>query len=210
MDTSKLNVEIYDRYVENYVDKFMDLDLYRDTFDYLLNSIAEGGAVLELGCGPGNVVRYMSSKRPDLRILGIDLSPRMIEVAAAVNPGAEFRLMDIRHAGELEGHFDAVVSAFSIPYLSSGDVAAVFAEMRRLTARKKGMIYVSFMEGPRERSGFERTSFTGTSEMYLNYYPRTDIEALMQKQGFVIQQIHAKDYPETDGTVTTELIYLAV
>jgi hypothetical protein len=42
----------------------------------------------------------------------------MIEAAKKTNPGAAFKLLDIRHASEIEGDFDAVIAAFCIPYLS--------------------------------------------------------------------------------------------
>ena len=209
MNHQPRNVTIYNQYVQAYIDKFMDLALYKDSFDLLLQMLPPGGTVLELGCGPGNVVRYLGSKRADLQLLGIDLAPEMIEAAKKINPDAAFKILDIRRAGEIEGHFDAVIAAFCIPYLSSADLPDVFAQMKRLTTAKKGMIYVSCMEGPRERSGFERTSFTGESEMYINYYPRKQIESLLKAHDFVIKNFYTKDYPETDGSTTTDLIYLA-
>ncbi len=57
------NVSIYNQHVKEYMHKFMDLSLYKDTFDYLLNTLPLGGTMLELGCGPGNVVKYIKSKK---------------------------------------------------------------------------------------------------------------------------------------------------
>jgi SAM-dependent methyltransferase len=209
MDIHQLNVDIYNQHVWDYIDKFMELNLYKDTFDYLLNTVPLAGTVIELGCGPGNVVRYIGSKRPDLQIMGIDLAPTMIEEAKKTNPGAEFKILDIQHAGEIDGHFDAVIAAFCIPYLSPDYLAPLFSNMRRLTSAKKGMIYLSCMEGPRERSGFERTSFTGANEMYINYYPRNELESLIKEHDFSIKRFYTKDYPEIDGSITTDLIYIA-
>lgn len=56
MNNQQLNVNIYNQYVQAYIEKFMDLDLYKDSFDHLLHSLPSGGTVLELGCGPTNVV----------------------------------------------------------------------------------------------------------------------------------------------------------
>jgi cyclopropane fatty-acyl-phospholipid synthase-like methyltransferase len=209
MNNQSHTIEIYNRYVKEYSDKFMNLDLYKDTFDYLVDKLPTGANVLELGCGPGNVARHLMSKRADLQMLGIDLAPNMIEAARKANPGAEFRLLDIRHAREIHRHFHGVIAAFCIPYLAVEDLTGLFVNMKRLTTEKKGMIYLSFMEGQRERSGFEKTSFTGTSEMYINYYPRNAIESMMKEHDFVIKKLYTKDYPETDGSTTTDLIYIA-
>lgn len=209
MDNCQFNVSVYNQYVREYINKFMDLNLYKHTFDHLLDKLPPSGALLELGCGPGNVVKYIKTKRPDLQILGIDLAPEMIKAAKTANPDSEFKLLDIRQAGQIEGHFDAVIAAFCIPYLSSEDLTDVFAQMKRLTAARKGMIYISCMEGQREESGPEKTSFTGASEMYINYYPRHEIETLISEHDFLITRLFLIDYPENDGSTTTDLIYIA-
>jgi SAM-dependent methyltransferase len=208
MYSSQHTVHIYNRHVKEYMNRFMDLGLYKDTFEFLLETLPPGGNVLELGCGPGNVAKHMLGKRPDLYYLGIDLAPEMIKAAKEENPGAEFQLLDIRNADRIEGRFDAVIAAFSIPYLSSDDLPGVMANMSRLTA-ENGMIYLSFMEGARERSGFEKTSFTGEEELYISYYPAPEIELLLKENGFEIKRPYSQDYPEADGSVTKDIIYIA-
>lgn len=208
MDPHQHNRNIYNRYVAAYRNRFMGLDLYKDTFDPLLEALPRNGRVLELGCGPGNVAKYIGTRRPDLQYLGIDLAPEMIRAARKEHPDAVFRLMDIRHADQIGGVFDAVIAAFSIPYLTRGDVPPVFAHVQRLTA-EKGLFYLSCMEGTATQSGFEKTSFTGDQELYITYYPRQVIEALLREFGFAVKKFDAKDYPETDGTFTTDLIYIA-
>src|SRR5437016_11786886 len=37
--------------------------------------------VLDLGCGPGNTVIEMARVRPDAFLVGLDLSPKMLELA---------------------------------------------------------------------------------------------------------------------------------
>lgn len=199
---------IYNQHVKEYMNKFMDLTLYKDTFEYLLEKLPYGGNVLELGCGPGNVAKYILDKRPDLHYLGIDFAAEMIKAAKEVNRNAEFQRMDIRNAGQIEGSFDAVMAPFCIPYLSADDLPGVIANMKRLTA-DKAIIYLSFMEGPRERSGFEKTCFTGDDELYISYFPKSETELLLKKHDFEITRSYNKDYPEMDGSVTTDLIYIA-
>jgi trans-aconitate methyltransferase len=208
MDNHLHTVNVYNRHVKEYVGKFMSLDLYKDTFDHLLEILPMNAHVLELGCGPGNVVKYLKAKRPDLHILGIDLAPEMIKEAERQNPGSTFRLMDVRNADQLNRNFDAVIAAFCLPYISYSDADALFRKFSNLIV-DKGLLYLSFMEGTAERSGFEKTSFTGSDEMYINYYERAYIEHKLEEQHFNIESFYAKDYPETDGSVTTDLIYIA-
>ena len=208
MDKQLQTINIYNQYVKEYIDKFMNFDLYHDTFDYFLTRLPEKSNVLELGCGPGNVVRYFSAKRKDLNILGIDLAPEMIKQAEKINPDSEFKILDIRSANQINKKFDALVGAFCLPYLSFEDLNPFFANLKNLTA-DKGIIYLSCMEGPKEKSGFEKTSFTGDSEIYIYYHQRNNLESKLEKSGFTIEKFYTKDYPEADGTVTTDLIYIA-
>lgn len=208
MDRHHHTVNVYNQHVQEYVNRFMDLGLYKDTFDILLELLPPNARILELGCGPGNVVQYLRSKRSDLDIFGIDLAPEMIKEAQRQNPDSRFEVMDIRDAGQIQEKFDAVIAAFCLPYISYGDVPALFANCRKLVA-DNGILYVSCMEGPRSRSGFEKTSFTGDDEMYINYYERDEIESLLKSNGFTIEGFFTKNYLEADTSVTIDLFYLA-
>ncbi|MGF1636851.1 MAG: hypothetical protein ACFCUU_07240 [Cyclobacteriaceae bacterium] len=65
------------------------------------------------------------------------------------------------------------------------------------------------MEGKNERSGFEKTSFTGDNEIYITFQPRENLEYLLAKNGFETDKFYTKDYPESNGSITTDLIYIA-
>jgi cyclopropane fatty-acyl-phospholipid synthase-like methyltransferase len=208
MDNQLKTIAVYNQYVTAYEQKFMNFDLYNDTFDAVLEKIPTNSNVLELGCGPGNVIKYFLNKRTDLKITGIDLAPEMIKRAQEINPSATFRLMDIRHANDIENQFELVIGAFCLPYLPYGDLPTFFQQLNSLTL-KNGFIYLSCMEGEREKSGFEKTSFTGDCEMYIYYHQRSAIEDLLSQNGFQIEHFYTKDYPETDGTVTKDVIYIA-
>ncbi|MBD3580922.1 hypothetical protein [Flavobacterium selenitireducens] len=50
LDTFEYNALLYQT-------KYMDLDLYDDTYDAFLAELPHGAKLLELGCGPGNITR---------------------------------------------------------------------------------------------------------------------------------------------------------
>lgn len=208
MDNHLKTIAVYNQYVNAYEQKFMTFDLYNDTFDVLLDKIPANGKILELGCGPGNVIKYFLNKRRDLKITGIDLAPEMIKRAQEINPTAMFYIMDIRHLQEINFIYEGIVAAFCLPYLSHEDLSKFFQELNTLS-HTNGFIYLSCMEGDYDKSGFEKTSFTGDSEMYIYYHQRVHLEKLLAENGFQIEHFYTKDYPETDGTATTDLIYIA-
>ena len=102
MDRYKETFDTWNKVASIYQDKFMDMALYNDTYDYICNSIAKPKAkLLEIGCGPGNITKYLLSKRPDFDIFGIDIAPNMIELAKKNNPTANFDIMDSRQINNL-------------------------------------------------------------------------------------------------------------
>ena len=107
MDRYKETFETWNKVASLYQDKFMDLDLYNNTYDFICNSITRKNArILEIGCGPGNITKYLLSKRPDFDIYGIDIAPKMIELAKKNNPSASFEIMDIRQIDEIKTKYE--------------------------------------------------------------------------------------------------------
>lgn len=70
--------------------------------------LQSGMRVLDVGCGPGRHAHALA--RRGLEVLGIDISQRFVDLAAAsAPPGATFRRADAR-ALDLDGEFDAAIS----------------------------------------------------------------------------------------------------
>ncbi len=138
-----------------YQEKFMELDLYNDSYDYICNTITKQKAsLLEIGCGPGNITKYLLSKRPDFDILGIDIAKNMIELAKLNNPTANFRVMDCRNIHHLNTKFDAIIGGFCLPYLSPEESTELISSAYNLL-NENGLIYLSFVEGDPARSDFK-------------------------------------------------------
>ena len=116
MDRYKETFETWNKIAALYQDKFMDLDLYNDTYDYICSSLDKANPkILEIGCGPGNITKYLLSKRPDFDVFGIDIAPNMIELAKMNNPTASFAIMDCRQIDELETKYEGIVCGFCYP-----------------------------------------------------------------------------------------------
>jgi ubiquinone/menaquinone biosynthesis C-methylase UbiE len=100
---------MHNRYIETfntwnkiatlYQNKFMDLDLYNETYDFICALLNKPNSkILEIGCGPGNITKYLLSKQPSFDIFGIDIAPNMIELAKRYSDeGAPKLLNGIMH-----------------------------------------------------------------------------------------------------------------
>ena len=66
--------------------------------------------LLDCGCGTGPMLTLLHEKYPEKHYTGIDLTPRMIEVAKAKNmEGVDLVVGDCEHLPFEEGSFDAVI-----------------------------------------------------------------------------------------------------
>ena len=187
----------------------MDMNLYNDSYDKFCNLVVGKNAqVFEIACGPGNITRYLLSRRPDFKILGIDLSPGMVELAKVNIPTADFLLMDCRDISSINKKFDAIMCGFCLPYLSREESAKLIADASELL-NPSGIIYLSTMEGDYDKSGFEKPSFSNQSKIFVHYHQANFLTKALADSGFTIIDIQRQEYPEQDGTITTDMIFLA-
>jgi len=99
--------------------------------------------VLDLGTGTGKAARFAAERFPQAQVLGVDLSPGMIEQARSlVAPEVADRVrFDVADASKLpfgDGEFDLVILLNMIPF---------FDELVRVTAPEGAIAFVSF-SGP--------------------------------------------------------------
>lgn len=155
MDKYKETFDTWNNIASIYQDKFMDFNLYDDSYDYICNSVTKKKAnLLEIGCGPGNITKYLLSKRPDFDIFGIDIAPNMIELAKVNNPTATFEVMDSRQINNLDTKYDGIICGFCLPYLSSTESNELISNSYDLL-NETGLIYLSFVEGDPDKSDFK-------------------------------------------------------
>lgn len=98
---------------------------YSETFSFfeILGNI-QGKTILDLACGDGYYTRYLK-KKGGTRIVGVDLSAKMIEVARQAEEqqpmGIEYRVGDVAQMGVI-GSFDIVTAVYLFTYASSQDM----------------------------------------------------------------------------------------
>ncbi len=173
MDRYKETFDTWNNVASIYQGKFMDLDLYNDTYDYICNSVTKQKAkLLEIGCGPGNITKYLLTQRPDFDIFGIDIAPNMIELARKNNPTANFAIMDSRQIRSLDKKYDGIISGFCLPYLSQTESNELISNSYDLL-NDNGIFYLSFVEGDPDKSDFKVGS---GGRVYFNFHNLDDLK----------------------------------
>lgn len=208
MDNSEKAAEIFNRHAMQYAEHFMGFDNYNFSFDVFCNAIEKQGAsVLELACGPGNITRYLLSKRPDLQILATDLAPNMLELAKKHNPSIETKVLDCRKFLSLNKKFDAIMCGFGLPYLTKEE-AKQFIRDASEVLNSHGVLYLSTMEDDNKNSTF-KTGSSGEA-IYMNYHEAVYLTETLKKNGFEILDLQRKDFTNHDGSIAIDLMIVAV
>jgi len=152
MNQDEMDADAFRRFERTAHDEIADG--YRDFFtgvtefavDPLLDAAActSGMRVLDVATGPG-VVAFRAANRGASSVVGVDLAPRMLQLASAAYPGIEFRLGDAEDLPIPDGSFDAVVSNFGIGHFPRPERA--MAEFVRVV-RSGGAVAVSWWDVP--------------------------------------------------------------
>ena len=145
--------ELYDQTADHYskmMDSEIDLPLYADTLSRLAERIIDiPGAVIDTSCGSGHMLsRYHERYDPERSLIGIDLSPRMVEIAAS-KLGSSTTIMagDMRELPEVEsGSSAAVLSFFAIHHIGPEDVTVTLQEWHRVLC-SGGQLVLAAWEG---------------------------------------------------------------
>lgn len=207
-DSYKITFETYNNIAKVYADRFMDEPLYNDTYDFFCSLLSNpDAAILEVGCGPGNITKYLLSKIPTLQITATDVAPNMLDIAKTTNPRAKFMLMDCRDMDVIKNKFDAIVSGFCFPYLSKSDCEKFIHDGSELL-NPKGVLYFSMIEGDYNKSGYESGS-NPQHKVYVYYHQQAQMEAYLLTYGFSVVRVIKKQMATTSHKSGMHTIFIA-
>ncbi len=134
-----------DKYDKLWVQKY-SLKPTRDYVTLALTNINNDKKIkiLDLGCGPGELISELTNKFKNIEITGIDFSEKMLEISNKRNPLATHIKMDTAELSKLEGKYDIIICTHSLPYYK--DPKNVFKQLHRVL-KSEGKILVGFASG---------------------------------------------------------------
>lgn len=105
--------------------------------------VPEDASVLEVGCGTGDLLASIKAGRK----VGIDFSPKMIEIARGKYPDIEFLVMEAEQL-KFQEKFDYIILSNLIGYLK--DVQQIFTELNKVCHPHSKVIvtYYNFLWEP--------------------------------------------------------------
>ncbi|MFB8086080.1 class I SAM-dependent methyltransferase [Streptomyces sp. NPDC055992] len=125
--------EVFDTLGTMYEEAFAGSAAHLASLEQLLAVLPAHGRVLDIGSGTGRPTAQ-TLVAAGHEVLGVDVSPVMVDIASRQVPGAEFRCADVRTLPLEDGAFDAVCLYFALlqmPRADQGDVLRLAARVLR-------------------------------------------------------------------------------
>lgn len=198
----------YDALAEEYARRLFD-ELDNKPFDRAFlqrfSAIAPAGPILDVGCGPGHVGRFVHDLGRD--IYGVDISQRMVARAQELNPNLKFAVGDMRALPFPNASFAGLAAFYSIIHLHDEERSGAFAEMRRVLV-PDGVIALSFHVGDEVRR-IEELWNIRTSLDFAFFKPQAITTALTTAGFAIVEETSRAPYDETVEAQTNRCYVLA-
>ena len=119
--------------------------MYRQVAEDVAIAAPPGGAILDAGCGTGQLAAQIAERRPDLRVNGVDLERGMVDAATRraeremLTDRVEFTAADLAELALRDDSVDLIVSTASLHHWT--DAPAVIASLDRVL-RPEGRMWI--------------------------------------------------------------------
>jgi 2-polyprenyl-3-methyl-5-hydroxy-6-metoxy-1,4-benzoquinol methylase len=162
-------------------------------FERLVAIIPVGASVLDVGCGRGDFLRHVRSRRPDTRLVGIDQCPNS-------DPDIEFLQGDALSL-DIHDRFDVVVSLAVIEHVAD---CALFADRIRELTKPGGVAVVMTLNESSLLYGLARAGKSVGiplafdrlySSHHLHHFTRRSLRRLLESCGLIVSRQIMHDSP---------------
>ncbi len=175
----------------------------RALLDGLEGRVGADARVLDLGCGIGRMTARLVDHFAE--VVGVDVSPAMIEEARAQHGETEGLRFQANSGADLsdfgDADFDLVFSYSVLPHLPPDVVRAYFFEVNRVL-RSGGWFRYQFWVGPEPRGHADNDTLN------IRVYDHAAFDALNREAGFRIEAVTDIDY--TDPVLNLKPVWVNV
>jgi ubiquinone/menaquinone biosynthesis C-methylase UbiE len=113
------DVDRFNRWATSYDSHWMQRAIFapiqRTVLQLAAEQVGQPGAILDIGCGTGRLLRAAETTFPGAKLVGIDAAIEMVKHAQASNPTGtiEFRLATAEELPFPDAHFDLMFSTMT-------------------------------------------------------------------------------------------------
>jgi ubiquinone/menaquinone biosynthesis C-methylase UbiE len=188
----------YDKLAEDYArniyDELRHKPLDRALLDRLAASLRGRGEICDMGCGPGQVARYL--KDAGAEVFGLDLSRGMLEQARKLNPDIRFREGNMLALDLPDESLAGIAAFYAIVNLPKEVLPQVFREMARVL-KPEGHLLLAFHAG--DETLQEKELWGHRIAMDFLLLPPVGIREQLEQAGLTIDEVIERDpYPDVE------------
>ncbi len=198
--------ESYDRvagvYAERFLHEFDHKPMDREMLDRFAERVRSKGRVMDMGCGPGHLARYLHELGVDA--FGVDLSPGMLEEARQAHPEIEFRQGDMRSLDLPDGSLAGIAAFYSLIHIPRREVSTVARGFRR-ALQPGGLMLAAFHRGDHVHHADDLLD-TPVSLDFTFFEPH-EMEIYLRAGGFLIDEVVVRP-PYPDVEYPSERVYI--
>ncbi len=185
----------YDLVADEYAAQFRD-ELDGKPFDRKMLDWVDGlGPICDLGCGPGQVARYVYARGAEA--CGIDLSSEMVKLARSLNPEIPFEQGNMLElARVVDGTFGGIAAFYSIIHVPRGRVVEALRELKRVL-HPGGVLLLAFHIG---NETVHKDEWWGKPvSIDFHFYETNEMKANLRAATFKLEEVIERDpYPQIE------------
>lgn len=184
-DTKEI-IAVFDRHAEEYAERYEDMSIYAEAIASFMDQRPPNPRILDIACGPGNLLGLILGNNTEAEVTGIDLSPAMLEIARKRFPAGTFLELDLREIRSLQGKFDRISCGFGLPYISLEELDTWITNVHERLA-SKGRVYLSTMVKTQTSSELVLPSSGKGKGIMTSFYTRELLVSSLKECGFMIE-----------------------
>lgn len=188
----------YDRVAPEYAahiyDELRHKPLDRELLDRLAARVSSLGPICDLGCGPGQVARYLHDRGAS--VFGLDLSDGMLAQARRLNPGIEFRQGDMLALSDQDDTWGGAAAFYSLIHIPRDRLSQALAEVWRVL-RPGGVLLAAIHCG---QESVHRDEWWGHAvAVDFMFFEPAELERVARAAGFTVDEVVVREpYPEVE------------
>ncbi len=148
-----------------------------------LAHVPTGAHILDLGCGPGHKSAFFAAR--GYEVMGVDLSPQMIEIARRDVKNVMFEVLDMYELPVISRTFDSVFACASMLHIPKKDIVHILLSIAAIL-NPHGTCYVSVKEqreGNPEEETTREDDYGYEYSRFFSYFTESELREGFERAG---------------------------
>jgi len=186
--------QVAEEYAEQCFDELEHKPKDRELLDRFAAEVKSLGIACDMGCGPSEIARYLKDR--GVEMLGVDISPKMVEKARRLSPDIPFQQGDMMNLDVADDSWGGIAAFYSIIHIPRGKVIEALQELRRVL-KPGGLLLLAFHLGSEIMHVEDMWSKTVSMDFY--FFEREEMEGYLRAAGYdIVEIVERPPYPDVE------------